>query len=302
MLLLRRALFTLCVTFLVSGNKYRLFLVGSNAFQQHHHVVVHNNNNNNNIYHNHRMVPFSLFASTGKGEATAVTIVKKDDEEWKELLNEEQYYVLRDDGTEAPWASPLNEVKEDGTFSCVGCGSPLFQTKTKFESGSGWPSFYRPIDNNAVDLRADFTMMIMRTEARCAACNGHLGHVFEDGPQPTGQRYCMNGVAMSFTSDSEDPELANIVKEREQEVPMKSPVLAIFSSLLTDAGVATLFWASFLKSGGTDHLMTVLSEGAKNPVGIIFEILPIVVGLYYTFTATQKIVRLVPSQESEYNL
>lgn len=118
--------------------------------------------------------------------------------EWRERLSAEEYRVLRDHGTERAFTSPLNNVKESGVFVCAGCGHKLFETATKFESGTGWPSFYEPIDDNAVGTSTDYKLIYPRTEVHCARCGGHLGHVFDDGPPPTGKRYCMNGVAMDF--------------------------------------------------------------------------------------------------------
>ncbi len=119
-------------------------------------------------------------------------------DEWKKRLNKEQYYVLREQGTERAGTSPLNLEKRVGVFSCAGCDLPLFKSETKYESGTGWPSFWAPIDN-AIGASEDKSWFMTRTEVHCRRCGGHLGHVFEDGPQPTGLRYCMNGVAMNFT-------------------------------------------------------------------------------------------------------
>ncbi len=114
-----------------------------------------------------------------------------------EALTPEQYHVLREHGTEPPGSSPLLQEHREGTFRCAGCGAPLFSSDTKFESGSGWPSFYQPI-GDAVDTSADNSHFMLRTEVHCKQCGGHLGHVFEDGPRPTGQRYCTNGLALTF--------------------------------------------------------------------------------------------------------
>ena len=119
------------------------------------------------------------------------------DAEWRRRLTPEQYDVLRRAATERPGSSPLNTEHRRGTFLCAGCGQPLFASETKFESGTGWPSFYRPLPN-AVANAEDRSLIEPRTEVLCARCGGHLGHVFDDGPPPTGLRYCMNGVAMTF--------------------------------------------------------------------------------------------------------
>ena len=124
--------------------------------------------------------------------------VQKTDAEWRSLLTPAQYDVLRKEGTERPGTSPLNKEKRKGTFACAGCDLPNFSSETKFESGTGWPSFYQPLPN-AVGTTTDRSMLMTRTEVHCRRCGGHLGHVFDDGPKPTGLRYCMNGVALKFT-------------------------------------------------------------------------------------------------------
>ncbi|SDE28150.1 peptide-methionine (R)-S-oxide reductase MsrB [Rhodobacter capsulatus] len=124
------------------------------------------------------------------------------DEEWRKLLSPEAYSVLRKEGTEYPYTSPLEQEHRKGSFACAGCGQALFSSETKFDSGTGWPSFYQPISETAVATRIDGALMMTRTEVHCARCGGHLGHVFEDGPPPTGLRYCMNGVAMTFTPET----------------------------------------------------------------------------------------------------
>jgi peptide-methionine (R)-S-oxide reductase len=129
--------------------------------------------------------------------------VRKSDEEWQASLSPAEYQVLRQHGTERAGTSPLNHEKRTGEFRCAGCGTPLFRSDTKFESGTGWPSFFDPI-GGAVDTTVDRSHFMTRTEAHCANCGGHLGHVFPDGPRPTGLRYCMNGVALKFEPDGPD--------------------------------------------------------------------------------------------------
>jgi peptide-methionine (R)-S-oxide reductase len=134
-----------------------------------------------------------------EGEAaTAETFeVDRSPDEWRKILSPQQYAVLREESTERAGSSPLNREKRKGVFVCAGCGLPLFSSTTKYESGTGWPSFWAPL-RNAVGTKEDNTLFMKRTEVHCRRCGGHLGHVFDDGPKPTGLRYCMNGVAMKF--------------------------------------------------------------------------------------------------------
>jgi len=134
-----------------------------------------------------------------KGEFPAIT---KSDEEWRDLLKKSQYQVLFEEATERPWSSALNEEKREGTYICAACFLPLFQSKTKFDSGTGWPSFYQSIAGNT-GTRKDWKLLFPRTEYHCARCGGHQGHVFDDGPEPTGQRWCNNGLALRFVPQTE---------------------------------------------------------------------------------------------------
>lgn len=153
-------------------------------------------------------VALSVLTVTAKfGEAATMTTTettdyrKLSDMDWRQRLTANQYMVLRQHGTERAGSSPLNKEKRKGTFACVGCDLPLFSSDAKFESGTGWPSFYQPLAN-AVETKTDRSFFMTRTEVHCARCLGHLGHVFDDGPPPTGLRYCMNGVALKFVPEA----------------------------------------------------------------------------------------------------
>ncbi len=141
-------------------------------------------------------------------------MVQKTDEEWQKTLTPEQFHVLREHGTERAGTSPLNVEKREGIFTCGGCGQPLFTSDTKYESGSGWPSFYRPIEG-AIATTTDRSHGMTRVEVHCAKCDGHLGHVFPDGPKPTGERYCMNGVGAEIRA-----EIAVIVLSKSGAAPV----------------------------------------------------------------------------------
>jgi peptide-methionine (R)-S-oxide reductase len=140
-----------------------------------------------------------LFGSSNATD-TETFPVARTEEEWRAKLSPAQYQVLRKHGTERAGTSPLNAEKRHGRFFCAGCGQDLFPSETKFESGTGWPSFYQPLDG-AVGTTEDRSLFMTRTEVHCSNCGGHLGHVFDDGPRPTGQRFCMNGAAMDFKPD-----------------------------------------------------------------------------------------------------
>lgn len=142
------------------------------------------------------------FGEAGTMTTTETTDYHKlSDMDWRQRLTANQYMVLRQHGTERAGSSPLNKEKRKGTFTCAGCDLPLFSSDTKFESGTGWPSFYQPL-TNVVETKADRSFFMTRTEVHCARCLGHLGHVFDDGPPPTGLRYCMNGVALKFVPEA----------------------------------------------------------------------------------------------------
>jgi peptide-methionine (R)-S-oxide reductase len=130
--------------------------------------------------------------------------IKKTEEEWRRELTPEQYHVTREKGTERPFSGEYENTKDAGTYVCVACGNPLFSSETKYDSGSGWPSFYQPLSKESVATESDNRHFMERTEVLCSRCDAHLGHVFDDGPQPTGQRYCMNSVALKLEKEEEE--------------------------------------------------------------------------------------------------
>ena len=153
----------------------------------------------------------SVAAIALSGKAAIAAMIEKlelSQDEWRARLTEEEFYVLRREGTERAFTSPLNDEKREGTYVCAGCKLPLFASDTKYDSGTGWPSFWAPIDEAHIGTKLDFYLIYPRTEYHCIRCGGHQGHVFNDGPQPTGLRYCNNGVALNFIPDGEPlPEL-----------------------------------------------------------------------------------------------
>ena len=146
-------------------------------------------------------------AVTDDTETGSELVALKSKAQWKELLSAQQYEVLFNEATERPWTSALNQEKRDGTYICAACNQPLFLSEAKFESGTGWPSFYQSIEANT-RTKTDFKLLFPRTEYHCGRCGGHQGHVFNDGPEPTGQRWCNNGIALQFVPATESlPEL-----------------------------------------------------------------------------------------------
>ena len=127
--------------------------------------------------------------------------IEKTEEEWKKTLTPEQYHVLREKGTERAFTGEYADTHDPGTYKCAACGNPLFSSDTKYDSGSGWPSFYQPLTSESVRTEEDGSMFMKRTEVLCSRCDAHLGHVFDDGPQPTGDRYCMNSVSLKLEKD-----------------------------------------------------------------------------------------------------
>ena len=144
---------------------------------------------------------FAALTACGSGRAEAKSYpVSMSEAQWRKKLTSAEFSVLRKEKTERPYSSPLNKEKRSGTYVCAGCGNRLYSSKTKFESGTGWPSFWAPIDKGAVGTTTDYKIGYPRTEVHCADCGGHLGHIFNDGPKPTGKRHCINGVAMDFVA------------------------------------------------------------------------------------------------------
>lgn len=139
--------------------------------------------------------------------------VKLSEDEWKKILPSEVYYIARQKGTERPWTSKYEDFKEVGTYYCAACGNALFQSDTKFDSGCGWPSFYQPISKTSLINKPDHSLGMERTEVQCGRCKAHLGHVFDDGPPPTGLRYCINGVVLDFEKAKEAEEKYNKAKK-----------------------------------------------------------------------------------------
>mmetsp|Transcript_23854 Transcript_23854/g.51601 ORF Transcript_23854/g.51601 Transcript_23854/m.51601 type:complete len:304 (+) Transcript_23854:111-1022(+) len=234
--------------------------------------------------HNHNIIIRAPELLRLSATTTTNNKVIKTDAEWKRDLSPDAYNVLRNSGTEPANTSPLNSIKatiDEGTFTCAGCNSPLFQASTKYESGTGWPSFHSPLDGRAVDLDVDYKLIVPRTEVRCATCDGHLGHVFDDGPKPSGKRYCLNGVALRFVRDGVDEELMEEVAARAAEVGgdvvvVKQPLSAVLPGAAFDGVVAALFLGTFVQRASGGELV-----GADAGFGAVFQFFPLVVGAFY---------------------
>ena len=235
-------------------------------------------------------------SSQGENDSGSNKVMKSNDE-WKEILTSEQYYVLREEGTERPFSSRLNDIKPSpsvsgtggGTFVCAGCNNPLFTLSSKYDSGTGWPSFTTPIDKDAVEFTTDYKLLLPRIECHCSQCDGHLGHVFNDGPQTstTGQRFCMNGVAMNYISDMENPELANSIQERgNSDTTMYKPLL---SQVLPGAGINAMIGIFFFGA-----FVSRIDELFVNGISMStpLEIFPLLPAIYYGVLAANSIKRI----------
>ena len=221
----------------------------------------------------------------------------KTDAEWRQALSPEAYDVLRRDGTEPPNSSYLNDIKagtDEGAFTCAGCSSPLFLASSKFESGTGWPSFFAPLDGDAIDLSVDFKLILPRTEVRCKNCGGHLGHVFDDGPRPTGKRYCLNGVALDFVRDGTDLDLMKDTMDRAQRaasieeaggVVVTQPLAAVLPGAAVDGILSGLFLVTFAHKVTAGDLR---GFGAAGPVAVL-EFFPLAMGAFLAFSAAKKL-------------
>lgn len=195
--------------------------------------------------------------------------VKLDDTEWQSKLSVIEYKILRKKETERKFSSDLNDVKDDGYFLCAGCELPLFETKAKFESGTGWPSFYEPVAKENLHKELDWAIGVARTEVLCARCGGHLGHVFNDGPKPTGMRYCMNGEALNFVAKNEAPKFASKPKPAPAKprlpLPEDDEALSENEEMATAVFAGGCFWCTEASFEGKDGILDVVSGYAGGP-------------------------------------
>eukprot|EP00545_Synedropsis_sp_CCMP1620_P006092 CAMPEP_0119007540 /NCGR_PEP_ID=MMETSP1176-20130426/3078_1 /TAXON_ID=265551 /ORGANISM="Synedropsis recta cf, Strain CCMP1620" /LENGTH=256 /DNA_ID=CAMNT_0006959711 /DNA_START=22 /DNA_END=792 /DNA_ORIENTATION=- len=212
-------------------------------------------------------------------------VVEKSTEEWQSILNQEEFRVLREKGTEAPFSSSVNalETTDQGILVCAGCREPLFTPRTKFDSGSGWPSFSAPISSTSVEYNVDFDLILPRTECVCASCGGHLGHVFDDGPQPTGLRYCMNGVSMQYMNKtvtaSDD---GGVIEQQLETEAAQLPLVSILPSVAVNLGIAALFLNGWIHH---EHRADV------DPIGLLLENFPLPIAAFYGYSAVKGLLR-----------
>ena len=236
-------------------------------------------------------------SSFGEDDDSNSNKIMKSNDEWKDILTSEQYYVLREEGTERPFSSSLNDIKPSpsvsgtggGTFVCAGCNNPLFTLRSKYDSGTGWPSFTTPVDKNAVEFTTDYKLLLPRVECHCSKCDGHLGHVFNDGPSTstTGQRFCMNGVAMKYVSDMENPELATSIQERtNSETTMYKPLLSqVLPGAAINAMIGIFFFGAFVS-----RIDELFANGISMSTPL--EIFPLLPAIYYGVLAANSIKRI----------
>jgi len=159
---------------------------------------------------------YGLNQQSNTNKNNSINKVKKSEQEWKACLTPEEYQILRDKGTEMAYTGKYYDHKEKGVYKCAGCGAELFSSNTKYDSGSGWPSFWKPIANDRISNESDNSMFMARTEILCSECGGHLGHVFNDGPKPTGMRYCVNSVSLEFEAQNLNSSKQGEEKENKQ--------------------------------------------------------------------------------------
>lgn len=212
--------------------------------------------------------------------------VEKSDDEWRALLDDDDaYHVLREKGTEPPFSSEFNNLnpKDGGILLCKACGAPLFSVSTKYDSGTGWPSFFAPLNGASVKYEVDFDAILPRTECLCSSCGSHLGHVFEDGPAPTSLRYCMNGITMKMDDHDVTSTKGRVIQQQQQD-PVEAtrlPLNVVLPTVLTNLGVAALMFASYW----TKH------DIPTTKLGEVLVTVPLPFAAFFAFTAVKSIVR-----------